>query len=199
TVVLREQMRVSDPVWRDFLRRLRFGHVEERDVTMLQSLVLTDPNCDVPDFATDPWINFALVTPRHGVRKEWNNAALEKHACSRATRIYVCRAEDRVGKARRSLTLPERYGVALRFAGKGAAAKKREHQSLPDLIKIAVGMKVMVTTNVETDLDITNGARGTIVDIVLHPDEPAHNSNDTEVELENLPLYILVKLQRTRA
>ena len=33
-------------------------------------------------------------------------------------------------------------------------------------------MKVMVTDNIETDLDITNGARGKIVDIILHPDEP---------------------------
>ncbi|KAA1479531.1 hypothetical protein DENSPDRAFT_742829, partial [Dentipellis sp. KUC8613] len=59
---------------------------------------------------------------------------------------------------------------------------------------IAVGMKVMVTTNIETDPDIMNGTHGTIVDIVLCPDEPAHNSSDTEVELENLPLYMLIKL-----
>ena len=49
--------------------------------------------------------------------------------------------------------------------------KKRCHD-LPDMIELLVGMKVMVTQNVETDLDITNGARGKIVDIVLHPDEP---------------------------
>lgn len=36
------------------------------------------------------------------------------------------------------------------------------------------GMKVMVTENVETDLNITNGARGTIVGIVCHPDEQTH-------------------------
>jgi len=33
-------------------------------------------------------------------------------------------------------------------------------------------MKVTVTNNVETDLDITNEARGEVVDIVLHLDEP---------------------------
>jgi hypothetical protein len=33
-------------------------------------------------------------------------------------------------------------------------------------------MRVMVTKNVETDLDITNGARGEIVVIVLHEDKP---------------------------
>jgi len=39
------------------------------------------------------------------------------------------------------------------------------------LIELAVGIKVMVTNNLETDLDImiTNGARGKFVDIILHP------------------------------
>jgi len=29
-VILREQMRVTDPVWRDFLEHLRYGRVQER-------------------------------------------------------------------------------------------------------------------------------------------------------------------------
>ena len=58
----------------------------------------------------------------------------------------------------------------------------------------------MVTQNVETDLDITNGARGTIVGITLHPDEPTVSKATSQyVELQHLPLYILVELQRTWA
>ena len=58
----------------------------------------------------------------------------------------------------------------------------------------------MVTQNVETDLDITNGARGTIVGITLHPDEPTVSKATSQyVELQHLLLYILVELQRTRA
>ena len=59
-------------------------------------------------------------------------------------------------------------------------------------------MKVMVTENVETDLDITNGARGEIVNIILDPDEPPIG-NDPIVTLKHLPTYILVKMARTRA
>jgi hypothetical protein len=56
----------------------------------------------------------------------------------------------------------------------------------------------MVTDNIDIDLDITNGARGEIVDItVLYPDEPP--SNLPVVHLQYMPLYILVKLTRTRA
>lgn len=66
-------------------------------------------------------------------------------------------------------------------------------------IEIALGMKVMVTNNIETDLDIANGVRGEIVDIILHPDEPAIGEKECVVCLKFLPAYILVKLTRTRA
>jgi len=57
----------------------------------------------------------------------------------------------------------------------------------------------MVTQNVKTDLDITNGAQGTVTSIVLHPDEPSISARETgHVELQNLPLYILVKLDWTQ-
>ena len=38
----------------------------------------------------------------------------------------------------------------------------------PRTIEIAIGMVVMVTENLETDLNITNGARGRITSIILH-------------------------------
>ena len=56
----------------------------------------------------------------------------------------------------------------------------------------------MVTDNLETDLDITNGARGEIVGIVLDKDEPPVGDSPI-VKLKHLPAYILVKLSRTRA
>jgi hypothetical protein len=59
-------------------------------------------------------------------------------------------------------------------------------------------MKVMVTENLETDLDVTNGARGEIVNIILHPDEPPIG-DEPIITLQHLPSYILVKMDRTRA
>ena len=57
-------------------------------------------------------------------------------------------------------------------------------------------MKVMVTQNVQTDLDITNGAQGEIVDMILNTDEPPLGDKPI-VELKYLPSYILVKLHQT--
>ena len=72
-------------------------------------------------------------------------------------------------------------------------------KDLPFCIEIAIGMKVMVTNNIETDLDITNGARGEIIDIILHPDEPYVDAKKPIVRLKHMPSYLLVKLSRTRA
>ncbi|KAH7102020.1 hypothetical protein BKA62DRAFT_637992 [Auriculariales sp. MPI-PUGE-AT-0066] len=60
-------------------------------------------------------------------------------------------------------------------------------------------MEVMVTYNLQTELDIANGSRGEIVDIILHPDEPDIDRTSSEVTLQNPPAYILVKLRTTRA
>ena len=66
------------------------------------------------------------------------------------------------------------------YKGKGSG---RNAKDLPHQVELAVGMRVMVANNVETDLDITNGAQGEIVDIILHPDEPSFNANRSKVVL----------------
>ncbi|KAJ3773967.1 hypothetical protein FB446DRAFT_730627 [Lentinula raphanica] len=55
----------------------------------------------------------------------------------------------------------------------------------------------MVVQNTDTDLDLANSAQGTVVGLVLHTDEPSINEDQAAVELKYLPLYILVKLDRT--
>ncbi|KAI6121635.1 hypothetical protein F5141DRAFT_963567, partial [Pisolithus sp. B1] len=60
------------------------------------------------------------------------------------------------------------------------------------------GMKVMVTENVEMELDITNGAHGTVVGIICHPEEQSVAHDKETVDLQRLPLCILVKMDRTR-
>jgi hypothetical protein len=65
------------------------------------------------------------------------------------------------------------------------------------LILLAIGMKVVVTNNLQADLDITNGARGVITDIILNLEEPPLEDRST-VQLKFLPECVLVKLSRTR-
>lgn len=44
-VLLTEQMRVSDPIWRALLQRMRRGQTAEQDFDTLRSLIITRPEC----------------------------------------------------------------------------------------------------------------------------------------------------------
>ncbi|THG95067.1 hypothetical protein EW026_g6512 [Hermanssonia centrifuga] len=195
-VVLNEQMRVTDPVWRDLLVHLRAGEVQQRHIQVLQDLVLHRPAAAV-DFSQDPWKRASLVTPRHAVRKLWNEHAARKWCNESGTQLFVCSAEDKIHKGKnrtQDLSLVERYYVACRLK----TNKSNRKVDLPRSVELAKGMKVLVTSNLETDLDLTNGARGEIVDIVLHPDEKRIEEGPI-VHLKYLPVYVLVKMARTRA
>ncbi|KIK17865.1 hypothetical protein PISMIDRAFT_85179, partial [Pisolithus microcarpus 441] len=74
---------------------------------------------------------------------------------------------------------------------------KKKNGFVHSNVVMTQGMKVMVTENMETDLDITNGACGTVVGIVCHPDEQTHSEENEIMPLGRLPVYILVKMDRT--
>lgn len=197
-VILQEQMHVADSVWHNFLQHLWYGQVQQSHIEMLCELVITNHKCPKTDFSTSPWNNVCLIMPCHAVQKQWNKYATQKYCRQMGGQLFICTAEDTIRD--RPLTLAKWYGVAMcgllnPDAGDG---QKKKWQDLPEVIEIAISMKVMVTQNVKTDLDITNGARGEIVDIILHPDEPPVGNKAT-VKLKYLPSYILVKLCRTCA
>ncbi len=192
-VILREQMRVTDVVWRDFLVHLRYGRVGRDHLTMLRSLVVGGTATMSPQsLSGTEWAEASLVTPRHGVRKAWNSSAARKSCKEKGQRLYIVTAEDKIQN--RELTLEEQYVVA----GRPRTEGRRARRDLPETIELAIGMKVMVTSNIQTDLDLANGARGEIVDIVLHPEEP-RTADTPIVKLTYLPAYVLVKMARTRA
>ena len=191
-VTLKQQVRVIDPVWNDFLRHLRHGQVEPRHIEMLETLCLTNPHCSRPDFTQKPWNAAVLVTPRHAVRAEWNQHALRKHCNESGQQIFVLPAEHRT--ARRALNAIEQHALRVR-----SCSSKADQNELPETLELAIGMPVLVTQNIHTELDITNGARGTLVDIILDPAEPIPSRSQRIVNLQHPPAFILVKLYHSRA
>ncbi|KAI9057348.1 hypothetical protein FKP32DRAFT_1544355, partial [Trametes sanguinea] len=189
-VVLREQMRVTDLRWHEFLQRLRYGKVIEDDLRMLRTLLLTEED---PHELQANWADAALVTPRHAVRVAWNSAAVRRWCSANNLPLFKLTAEDRVNG--QELSWEERYAVA----GRLKTESSRKRKDLPEDLELAVGMKVMITTNIETDLDLANGTRGVITRIVLHPLERVHDATSAIVKLKYMPLFVLVKLERTRA
>jgi hypothetical protein len=93
--------------------------------------------------------------------------------------LYLCPAPDTVNG--RPLTLPERYSLA---KSKMRGENSRKGGDLANELELGIGMKVMVTENMETDLDVANGSQGVIVNIILDADEPPI-PNDPVVRTEN--------------
>ena len=98
---------------------------------------------------------------------QWNDASVHKHCQGKKTKLFICTVEDHIGG--RKLSLAEHYGVVARNRIQEGGKQRQKSNDLSAAVEIAVGMKVMVTSNVETDLNVTNGACGEIVDIILHP------------------------------
>ena len=195
TVVrLRQQIRVVDPVWADLLQHVRYGNCKKNHLDLLRSLIITNDDCPKTDYNCDPWKTAVLITPRHAVRRLWNAAAARK-ACSEEGRpLLVSTAVDLIeGKP---LSLAERYGVLMKSGEKKDGGEERA--GLTKTVELSVGMPVMVTTNVHTELDVANGSRGEVVGVVLHPCEKHHEENQCIWELSHLPLYVLVRLSRTK-
>jgi ATP-dependent exoDNAse (exonuclease V) alpha subunit len=124
------------------------------------------------------------------VRLHWNNAALRQWCASSGHQIFICTAEDSLSAKKSS--------KSAHIIPKDDNHNDKQLRTLPRTIEIAVGMKVMITENLETDLDITNGAQGHICGIALHQNEPPLDDN-VVVHLKHLPMFVLVKLDRTRA
>jgi ATP-dependent exoDNAse (exonuclease V) alpha subunit len=96
----------------------------------------------------------------------------------------------------RSLSLAERFAVVTKSGEKKDGGEERA--GLTKGVELMIGMPVMVTTNIQTELDIANGSRGEIVGIVLHPSEKDWKEEDCIRNLTQQPPYILVKLLRTK-
>ena len=195
-VELTEQKRVVDPVWHNFLQHLRQGKVEEDDLKMLRSLTTEECIRRHEDLSKDCWRNAVLVTPRHAVRTQWNDRCIRQMCKDNHRPILVSKAQDTC--AGQTLTIKDQC-ILEAHRSKSRKGSHRDVKDLPHEIELAIGMKIMVTNNVETEIDLTNGARGEIVDIILHPDEPQLNMEESRINLKFLPVYILVKLGRTRA
>ena len=189
-VELREQIRVTDVVWNTILGKLREGACDKNDLQEVRKLLLTNAECNRPDFTVAPWNGVTLVTPRHAVRVQWNAATARRQSLHMGTQLYAFHAEDTAGSDRGTLSLPNRVTVA--------GMRSKETGGLEEIVELAVGMKVMITENVATEADLANGTRGEIVGIVLDArDEPANTGVDSPIELHYPPAVVFFKPSRS--
>lgn len=92
-VVLKEQKRIQDPIWHDFLQHLRQGTVNKGHIDMLRSLIISNKKIFKKEGRPELWSDAALVTPRHGVRVQWNEAGVRQMCRDEQRRLFVCKRE----------------------------------------------------------------------------------------------------------
>ena len=78
-IKLEEHMHVHDPEWNESLQRSQTGDCTKDDILAIRKLVLSNPDCDVPDFTCPPWDETILITPCNGVCTRWNQIWLSEH------------------------------------------------------------------------------------------------------------------------
>ncbi len=188
-IILTEQVRVKDKTWTNMLDRLRVGECSHEDIEEINKLVLSNPECDKPDFQQQPWSEAVLVTSRHAVREQWNYQATIKHCSMTGNIRYRVRGEDIDKDTKETPSMQARLAIA--------SLEEKQTGKLKDEIQIAVGMKVMVMLNLATEADIANGTRGKIVEIILDDREDEHiRAEEGCVDLQFPPAMILFKPDR---
>ena len=119
-----------------------------------------------------------------------------KYCQSNAQQLFICAPYNTVGN--QPVTLSEKFAIVAKQTGCGS--KIDEQGRLPDEVMLGIGMKVMVTFNVEMDLDIANGARGEIIKIVLDENETNYLPMQSIIQLpvKYPPTYVLIRMKPSK-
>ena len=79
---------------------------------------------------------------------------------------------------------------------KGYSAQMKQPGGLSRVVELEVGCKVIITTNIDTDMDMSNGAQGQVVHIWVDPQEPAGNGESSVEDMQYPPACVLVKMEQ---
>ena len=108
--------------------------------------------------------------------------------------LYICPAEDTIG----GCPVSNEEKIAILSGSKGSKSHI-DRGGLMKEVELAIGVPVMVTQNIQTDMDLANGVRGTIEGIVLDEREILITSTETHsIHIQYPPRYVLVKLDHTK-
>lgn len=180
-VKLKQQMQITDPIWDRILQCSWVGECTEDDISEIKCLVLSNPSCDIPDFAIQPWCDCVLVTPRNGIQVLWNEWMVKALHENTGQVHYIVTAHDTCNN--HALTRTQQLAIA--------HLKLDKTNHLPNKIDLAIGMKAMVLSNIAPNADLANGSQGIISDIILHPDEILPSPITPTVHLQYPPAAML--------
>ena len=175
-VILDEQMRVQDQDYLAILNRLREGKCTDSDIALLNNRVVDQAN-SVTSINDTP-----IIAPGNQVVMSINDLFVDSH--SQCTKVYVSSAYDHIGRTGK---VPKKVAKIYKNWA------NTRTQGLPRELKLFVGMPISITTNIKTELGITNGTSGVVKFIHLKNGEVIDGDTGLH-ELQQMPDYIIVKL-----
>ena len=180
-VLLDEQMRCTDQRYLDLLNRLREGKCTDDDVALLNTRVIGQ-HVDITSIVDTP-----IITPGNQLVMAINDRFTAEH--SRCKKVYISTADDYRGKKKNRKQIPKK--VLHRLKKKPATST----EGLPRELQLYVGMPVMVSRNIHTELGVTNGTRGWIRSIHFKNGQVISGTDSGLHHLDHQPEYIIVELE----
>ena len=180
-VLLDEQMRCTDPVYLGLLNRLREGKCTDSDIALLNTRVVGQ-NVDITSILDAP-----IITPGNQLVMAINNLFVARY--SHHTKVCISTAHDYIGRRSNGKSVPKIVANKIKHWANTST------RGLPRELQLFIGMPVMVTNNIATELGITNGTVGKVRSIHFQNGEVISQEETGYHHIEHPPDHIIVELE----
>lgn len=155
TVLLTEHYRAPNPTVYEVMERLRKGALLPKDIEKIKSRVFGHPQG--PNPLNEKWQDAPLITPRNNVRQAWNNQAAIRYSIQHnSSQVFISPSIDSGVQCNRNTMI---------WTG------DHKTEMLATWNVLCIGATALVTANVAVELNMANGSKVIIREVVPHPDD----------------------------
>ena len=179
TVLLTKHYRAPNPEVYDVMERLRKGGLLPRDIEKIKSRVFGHPKG--PDASDPKWQDAPLITPRNNIRQAWNNQAAIRYGIGNESQVFISPALDSGLRCDRNTMI---------WTG------DHKTEMLATWNVLCIGSTAVVTANTAVELNMANGSKVIIREVVPHPEDEEgwkRIHNDRVVCLSRPPITVWVE------
>ena len=182
-VILTEQMRVTDKLYKEMLDRISEGKTTEEDYEVLQSRIICNGKIDLN---SSTFKQAPMIVPGNRIRSILNELHVQTHANDEQEQMIQWSASDSCQKLK--ITASKTKQLAdLPYTRTGG---------LPGKCALMKHMPVMLTRNVAVELGLTNGIIGKVVKILA--ETAGKEFSEKQKTIEQLPLCVIVKFEKLK-
>lgn len=179
TVLLTEHYRAPNRTVYEVMERLRKGALVPADIEKIKSRVFGHPNG--PNPLDSKWQDAPLITPRNNVRQAWNNQAAIRYSIANKSQVFISPSMDSGVSCNRNTMI---------WTG------DNKTEMLATWNVLCIGATALVTVNVAVELNMANGSKVIIREVVPHPEDTEgwkRARTDRMVRLTRPPIVVWVE------